>query len=91
MSLISREGILDFDINNTEFTFINVYAPNNSRERNLFISNLFKSLVCKRNVVLGGDFNFIDNIRLEGSFKFSDMGSVQMNCLKEGFGLCDHF
>ena len=86
--------VLDIKINNAEFRFINVYAPNDSGERKLFISDLSKFLVCKRNVVLGGDFNFVENIRMDkkgGSFKFGDVGSVQMNYLKKDFGLCDPF
>ena len=85
--------VSDVKINNAEFRFINVYAPNDSGERKLIISDLSKFLVCK-NVILGGDFNFVENIRMDkkgGSFKFGDVGSVQMSYLKKDFGLCDPF
>ena len=89
-----RYLVLDVQINGKEFRFINVYAPNNSGERKLFISSLAKFLVCKKNVILGGDFNFVENLNLDkkgGNCKLGDVGSVQMNNLKKNFGLCDPF
>ena len=52
--------ILDLNINDVDFRFMNIYPPNNSVERKTFINNLAKHLVTKRHLVLGGDFNFVD-------------------------------
>ena len=46
--------VLDLTIDNIDFRFINVYAPNNNLERKTFIYNISKHLVTKRKVVLGG-------------------------------------
>ena len=60
-----RYLILDIDIHHTEFRLINIYAHNKEPERKQFISNLSKYLVTKRNVILGGDFNFVENLSLD--------------------------
>ena len=66
--------ILDLIINDVDFRFINIYAPNNSVERKTFINNLAKYLVTKRNLVLGGDFNFVDSISLDKKGETQGLG-----------------
>ena len=86
--------ILDLTINDVDFRFINIYAPNNSVERKTFINNLAKYLVTKRNLVLGGDFNFVDSISLDkkgGDTKAGDIGKVEMKALCNDFSLIDSF
>ena len=86
--------ILDLTINDVDFRFINVYAPNNGVERKTFINNLAKYLVTKRNLVLGGDFNFVDSISLDkkgGDTKAGDIGHAEMKALCTDFSLIDSF
>ena len=45
-------------IDNEEYSFINVYAPNNVEERIQFCNNL-KCYIDSKNTILGGDFNEI--------------------------------
>ena len=46
----------------------------------------------KKNIVLGGDFNFVEDIALDkngGNLKFGDIGKVEMSVLKRDCGLVD--
>ena len=63
--IFGRIVILDVNINETDFKLINVYMPNNAGERKEFISNLASFLVTKRHKILGGDFNFVENLSLD--------------------------
>ena len=86
--------ILDLTINDVDFRFITIYAPNNGVERKTFINNLAKYLVTKRNLVLGGDFNFVDSISLDkkgGDTKAGDIGHAEMKALCTDFSLIDSF
>ena len=60
-----RYLVLDVQINGKDFQFINVYAPNNPGERKMFTSNSSRFSVSKKHLVLGGDFNFVENIGLD--------------------------
>jgi exonuclease III len=55
-----RYLILDLNINEVGYRLINVYAPNNAGERKQFITNLSNFLVSKNNIIMGGDFNFVE-------------------------------
>ena len=41
------------------FRLVNAYFPNNSTERLDFIQNLSQHLCGAKNLILGGDFNFV--------------------------------
>ena len=74
--------ILDIDVNNIGYRLINVYAPNNASERRVFISDMSKILVTKRNIIFGGNFNFVENVGLDkcgGNLEFGDIGSKEIN------------
>ena len=74
-----RDLVLDLSINTLEFRLINVYLPNIHAERKEFISKLSTFMHTKKNIVLGGDFNFVEDIALDkegGNLKFGDIGKV---------------
>ena len=55
-----RFFILDLEINNIGYRLMNVYMLNNHSERSGFISKLSGFCNISRNIILGGDFNFVE-------------------------------
>ena len=89
-----RYVVLDLLLNNIEFRLINVYMPNIHAERRSFISDLSVYLNTKKNIVLGGDFNFVQNVCLDkegGNVGMGDIGKVEMGVLQSDFHIVDIF
>ena len=63
--IFGRYVVLDVNINEIDYRLINVYMPNIAGERKEFISSLANVLVTKRHIILGGDFNFLENLHLD--------------------------
>lgn len=82
------------EINNTALNLICLYAPNNAAERKEFIANL-DTLMCRSELlVLGGDFNFVENNALDkcgGNTNARTDGFVESNAMKANYELCDIF
>ena len=86
--------VLDIVINNCEFRLINVYMPNNCSERRVFIPSLTKFMNSSKNVILGGDFNFEENVKLDkkgGNLNRGDIGAIEFKQLKGDFNIVDVF
>ena len=86
--------VLDINISDCKLRLINVYCPNNEKERKEFLENLQFYLACSRKVILGGDFNFVEDLQLdkEGGDALSGNVGVQiMRDLKFDFSLVDPF
>ena len=62
---LQRIMIVSLMINNTEISFVNIYVPNDSKEQITFINKLYDTLFYRKNIILGGDFNFVENNKLE--------------------------
>ena len=60
-----RYMLLDLDIRNTSYRLINVYGSNSPAQRRSFPLSLNKYMATRRNIVLGGDFNFVENTNLD--------------------------
>ena len=74
--------------------FICVYAPNNERERKVFFNNLDIYMEGNRRIVLGGDFNFVENISLDklgGNPNLGNVGTTNFKAFKSSFNLKDCF
>jgi exonuclease III len=56
---------LDCSLSDIKFTLINVYCPNDHIERKTFLENLTHHVPQGHYVVLGGDFNFVENPALD--------------------------
>ena len=56
---------IEVSFENTNFNFINIYAPNSSSSQCEFIQNLYTYLSSKKNIILGGDFNYIEDREYE--------------------------
>ena len=85
---------LDIDIGENKWRLINVYVPNVPADRNTFLNNLSNYLVTTRDIILGGDFNFVEDRRLDrlgGVSNRADNGIVAIQNLKKDFFLVDAF
>ena len=57
---------VDVCLGEKEFRLISLYAPNNSRERRTFLEKEVKSFLGgKRDIIMGGDFNFVEDVVLD--------------------------
>ena len=89
-----RYLVLDLEINSVDFRFINVYLPNIVSQRKSFLNIISPFLVTKRKVILGGDFNFVENSDLDksgGNSSLGCFGCKEMEILKKDFDLIDIF
>ena len=48
-------------INKVNFNFINIYTPNSSENQCEFVNDLHTIIGSKKNIILGGDFNYIED------------------------------
>ena len=81
---------IDLLINENPYRLINIYAPNNEKDRKQFFNDLSKYLVCNRNLILGGDFNCILNPKYD---KIGKGANSQAGCIgsKELSSLCNDY
>ena len=86
---------LDFATDGYEnFRIVNTYCPSESAERLEFLSSFSQHLSGAKNVIIGGDFNFIMDPNLDklgGNPKKGTIGSKSFKALVEHFGLVDCF
>ena len=53
---------LDINMAGRQYRLINVYMHNDSVSRKQFINDLEGYFITPREIILGGDFNFVENI-----------------------------
>ena len=85
---------LDINMADRKFRLINVYMHNNAVTRKEFINDLEGYLITPREIILGGDFNFVEDISLDkmgGNLDGGNSGAVNMGLLKSDFYLVDAF
>ena len=56
---------LDFSLEKQNFEIINIYAPTKNAENPKFYKHLKKNINTKQNIILGGDFNMVEDILLD--------------------------
>ena len=84
---------LDVVINDVPVQILNVYAPNDPCDRKDFINNL-SNAIHHPHVILGGDFNFVENPTLDkegGNPENGVSGKLEISRLKEIYNLTDAF
>ena len=89
-----RTVVLDIEMANNKYRLINCYAPNNPTERKHYIEGLDIYLIHNHDPILGGDWNFVENLELDkwgGSLTNGECGKKQMQDLKKDFLLFDAF
>ena len=83
---------MNVEINGTEYCIVNIYAPSNTPERNIFfkdISRLVKKhAVNKANILLGGDFNSVTSSK-DRTSKIIDSSSQALIKLMSSLSLVD--
>ena len=85
---------VDIDMAGCRHRYINVYQPNIPGERVRFIDALDQYLLGTRDIILGGDFNFVENLVLDkhgGNLNRGDTGSASMKRICAEFFLKDAF
>ncbi|MCG8032948.1 MAG: endonuclease/exonuclease/phosphatase family protein, partial [Candidatus Thiodiazotropha taylori] len=78
----------------SNFRILNIYFPNNSTERLDFIQSLSRHLCGAKNLILGGDFNFIMDSNLDkigGNLDKGMVGSKSFKSLIDKMSLVDCF
>ena len=76
---------INFSFQDQFFKVANVYLPNESASRKVFINNLSNQLVGKFQVILGGDFNFVEDLVFDkagGNPQTGDIGAEDFKILK---------
>ena len=71
-----------------------VYGPNDHADRKVFLTNLHSHLCSNRVSILGGDFNFVEDLSLDktgGDPRSGNIGRLQMLHIRTDFRLVDAF
>lgn len=88
LDLDGRLVYVDINYLNVNYRVINVYAPNDEGDRNIFFDELYPICITQRNIILGGDFNCVLNIQLDkigGNPLSSLAGSVKIKNIMSDF------
>jgi exonuclease III len=92
--LDGRSIYVDIDFENYSFRLVNVYVPTVPKERKTFFQEMYSVLLCSRPIILGGDFNCIENPRLDKRGGNPDRGREgwkELSLLINDFDLVDCF
>jgi len=99
--IIDRQGRfckITCNINNINFQLIAIYGPNQVKERLLFLDLVHKLIVPNLLTIIGGDFNFIEdwkldrlgpNPKLSRSACIDNTSTASINKIKNDFNLID--
>ena len=85
---------LDINLADSKYRLINVYMHNDAVNRKQFINDLEGYLITPREVILGGDSNFVENVELDemgGNLQLANSGAANMALLKDDFFFVDAF
>ena len=89
-----RTCVVDIKMGDKNYRLINVYAPNDYRERKEYIKNLDIYLINNFDFIAGGDWNFVENLGLDkmgGNLQRGNIGCSEMTRLKDDFFLKEAF
>ena len=92
--VIGRYVIVNFSLDDQIFSLINIYAPTDIKERRDFFNSLDHLLVGRKNFILAGDFNCIEDLHLDkdgGNPKSGNKGVEILKNLCTTFNLMDVF
>ena len=81
-----RTVVLDIEMGCNKYRLINCYAPNNPTERKRYIEDLDIYLISSYDPILGGDWNFVENLELDkwgGNMDNGADGKIQIQKLKK--------
>lgn len=86
--------VSDFALHENKFRLINLYAPNNESDRNIFFDDLVPRLVTSKHLIITGDYNFVFNTELDkigGNSERGTVGSKTFSNILKNFVLTDAF
>jgi len=89
-----RFFVLDLKHSETSIHVLNVYAPNKNLERTTWLKQLSKWLSGSKNLLVGGDFNFVENTLIDkigGNRTYGNSGSDIFCKYKQDFCLFNPF
>ena len=90
--LEGRFQFVDIDIDSVKYRLLNVYAPNVRYDRKEFFNDIYPFIMCNYNKIFAGDFNCIDNIKLDkigGSDTYGTDGADLIKGIVTDFELFD--
>ena len=89
---VGRLVILDVKLHECTYRLINVYAPNNHAERVPWLNELHRWFVGDKLCILGGDFNCVENQRLDkvgGNVEYGAVGGDVLGTFRNNYRLID--
>ena len=89
---VGRVISVDVKIKEKEYRLISIYAPNVPTARVTFLESIENYLSGKRNIILGGDFNFVEDTTLDkagGNPSIGTAGRYAMMDISSNFDLVD--
>jgi len=91
---VGRLVVVDANINDCSYRFINVYAPNNHAERVSWFDDLHRWFIGDKAIILGGDFNCIENVNIDkvgGNYAYGDRGADMLSSFRNNYRLVDAY
>ena len=89
-----RYCYIDIKLYDFELRIVSVYAPNNPLERKTFFSDIYHLFLGTKPILLGGDFNCVDNLQLDklgGNPSRGNDGVIQLMNIINDLNLKDCF
>ena len=89
-----RYVVVDVIVNDYDIRLVSMYAPNNICERKQFFNDNYHLFMGTKPIILGGDFNCVQNLNLDKMGGNSDKGNDGISQLKnilDDFNLIDCF
>ena len=80
--------VVEIEFQGLAFRLINVYCPNEKKDRLYFLSSLFELCTTSKKVILGGDFNCVDSVCLDKVGGNPDLGDGGSEILKDLCSIC---
>ena len=74
-----RYASLDIMLDETVINLINVYVPNLIDEQTIFIEMMDGMIYDKKNIIMGGDFNFVENNKRDRISKEKNVKTKNLN------------
>ena len=89
---VGRLVVFDVTLHRCTYRLINVYAPNNHAERVPWLNELHRWFVGDKLCILGGDFNCVENQRLDkvgGNVDYGAVGGDVLGTFRNNYRLID--
>ena len=91
---VGRLIVLDINLYGCSYRFINVYAPNNHAERIQWFNELHRWFIGDKILILGGDFNCVENTGIDkvgGNDAYGDVGGSVLGSFRNNYRLVDAY